>query len=686
MNAQLFIEVGCEELPAGWGLVAREHLAAGVEKLLEGIPHGAVRTWATPRRVAVAVDDVALARPQSEKLVTGPAVDRAFKDGKPTPAAEGFARGKGLSVDALEQVDTPKGRVIAVRIKEGGEPTADRLAVGIEALILGVPFKKTLRWGSGTARWGRPIHYVCAILGGERIPAVVAGLATVDTSTGHRLFPERFHVASAEGWLAGLEAHSVLADPGERKRRIAEGLHAAAALARVQADVPEALLDEVTDLVEWPVVVTCQLPAALMHLPPRLLTESMRVHQRVFPTRDAQGNLAPTFLAVSNNPVGDAPLIAAGNARVLAARFQDARFFYDEDRSVRLDVHGEKLVRMQWVRGLGTMADKAGRLQALGRQLAPRFGVDPEGVARAAALAKADLTTRMVGEFPELQGHVGRLYAAYQGEPAPVALAIEEHYLPRFAGDALPTTDMGRVLALADRLDTLAGCFAIGLIPKGNADPQGLRRAANGVVTLLRDAQSTFPLPELLKVSLSYFQGHAKRPLPEIQGDLVEFLLVRLRAQLLAEGIPTEVADAVLAAGGDDVVRLERRARALRDLASSAEFGPLRVAFRRVMGLTKDHASSEYAPASLVHPAERALHEARVAVAADVERCEADLDYGEALRLMAALKPHVDTLFDGVLVMDPDPEVRGNRLGLLRSVADLFRTVADFTRLSTEGA
>lgn len=683
-TAQLFVEIGCEELPFRWGTLAREHLAVAFGRLLEGIPHGGVRTWATPRRVAVAVDDVALARPLVERLVTGPAADRAFQAGKPTPAAEGFARGRGVSTDQLEIVDGPKGRVVAVRLQEGGEPTVQALAQGLEAAILGVPFPKVMRWGAGPATWARPIHYVCAVLGGAPIPTTVGGLPVGTTSTGHRRYADAFPVTSAEGWLEDLVSHRVMADPVARRSLIEAGLRQAAQEAGVQAEIAPELLDEVTDLVEWPVVVAGRLPAHLMHLPPRLLVESMRVHQRVFPTRDADGRLAPVFLTVSNNPDGDAAVISAGNTRVLEARFQDARFFYDDDRAVRLDAHGTKLGRMQWVRGLGTMAEKASRIQVLTEGLAALLGADPGKVWRAAELAKADLTSRMVGEFPELQGHVGRLYAAHQGEDPEVCLAIEEHYLPRFAGDALPTTPTGRVLALADRLDTLAGCFAIGLVPKGNADPQGLRRAANAVVTLLRQADLPESLAQLFDPALVAFEGAAKRPLAEVRTDLVEFVLVRLRAQLLADGVATELVDAVLAAGGDDVVRLVHRTEALRDLATGADFGPLRVAFRRVMGLTRDHASSAYDPDALAEPAERDLHAVLAAIRADVETSIEDLDYRAALRLLVGLKAPVDLLFDKVLVMDPDLDVRRNRLGLLRSVADLFRAIADFTRLSGE--
>jgi glycyl-tRNA synthetase beta chain len=683
---ELFVEVGCEELPYRWGAIAREALLRNLLVLLAGVPHGESRTWATPRRVAVSIRDVAEGRPEVRKIVTGPPVERAFADGRPTPAAIGFARAKGRNPEDLLLVDTPRGRVIALEVSEGGGKSAALVAAGLEAAIRDIPFPKTLRWGTRPFRWARPIHWVTALYDGERIEAEVAGLPTVTESRGNRRHGEPFPVTGSEGWLADLALRGVCADVAVRRERIRVDLEAAAAGLGVRLDLSDArdLLDEVTDLVEWPVVVAGMLPSALMDLPPRLLKESMRVHQRIFPTMTADGKLGPSFLAVSNNPEGDTAIIAAGNARVLGARFQDARFFFEEDRSVRLEEHGKKLDRMQWVRGLGTMADKTARIGRLGVALALRFGADPDRVARVAALCKADLTTQMVGEFPELQGHMGRLYAASQGMETELALAIEEHWLPRFAGDALPTTPEGRVLALADRLDTLVGCFGIGLVPQGSADPQGLRRAAIGLLAILRDARVPVELGGLADEALVALSGVLKAPPTDLRRDLVDFLLARFRAQAQIEGAPTEVVDAVLAAGGTDPIALSSRIQALFELASKPEFEPLRVAFRRVMGLSKDHDSPDFDASVLEEPAELALVLAFQGVKGRVAEAVARGDHALALALLTTLKPPVDAFFDKVLVMVDDPILRRSRLGLLRAIGDLFRSIADFTRLSGE--
>lgn len=692
MKAELFLAVRCEELPARFVTLAVEQLAQGLQGLLKGLEHGAVRTWATPRRIAVAVADVAPARPVVEQLVLGPAAAAAYRDGQPTPAAVGFARGKGVAVEDLVLVDGPKGQVIAARIQQGGERTVDVVAAGLAELVLGLRFPMSMRWQAGPARWSRPIHEVIALYDGQRIPAVVAGVQTGTTTVGHRLSPAPFEVDGADAWAEGLRRHHVEPDRALRRARIQADLQRAAAEAGAVVQVDEALLDEVTDLVEWPVPVLCTFDRELLDLPPRLLVESMRVHQRVFPLwqQDTPERLDHRFLAVSNHPLGRQPdtaaTIAGGNAKVIGARFHDARFFYAEDRRKRLEEHDATLARMQWIRGGGTMQDKARRVGRLARLLASDLGADREVAERAGRLCKADLATQMVGEFPELQGHVGRLLAGLDGEAEAAALAIEEHYLPRSASDGLPGTPAGRALALADRLDTLAGCFATGIRLKGSSDPLGLRRAAVGLLQLVLDAGLRRPLGELFDEALAGLgeEVQTKGSPAEARDELVDFTLTRLRA-LLREEHDTEVVDAVLDAGGArDPVALSARVRALSELARGPAFGPLKTTFKRVMGLTREHASASYEPADLAHPAEQALHQALDAVIPRARSLSQGLRYGDALAALAELKAPVDALFDQVMVMAEDPAVRATRLGLLRAIADEFHRIADFSLLSAE--
>ena len=671
-TAELFIALRCEELPARYVQTAADGLASGVLALLKGIDHGAVRVWATPRRVAVAVADVAAARPVEEKLITGPPEAAAWRDGAWTKGALGFARGKGVDPSALEIIDSPRGRVLAARVTSGGEQTVDRIRDGIESAVLGIDFGKTMRWGAGKAKWARPIHGLIALYGGTAIEASVAGIESGTETVGHRLTPGPVRVKAADQWVEALADHHVMVDRDARRARIESDLHAAADA--VGAEVGAlSLIDEVVDLVEWPVVVTASFDPELLHLPSRLLVESMGVHQRVFPLF-TDGELQARFLVVTNHPYATAPdvadTIARGNTKVLAARFYDARFFYAEDRKKSLPDHGAALAKMRWIRNGGTMSDKQDRVSRLAARLAPRFGAAPATAARAGALCKSDLATQMVGEFPELQGHVGKLLARHDGEPEAVASAIEEHYLPRFSGDETPSTAAGRATAIADRLDTLTGCFHHGLKPKGSADPLGLRRAAVGVVAVLLDSETRVQLDAL--IAESELDGGA---------DLLAFMMARLRNNMM-ERYPTDLVDAVLATGDRDAVALEGRAAAMAALSETPAFEPLKQTFKRLANITRDHDSTAYDAGALAEPAEQALHSALESVRLAASEDASAGDFSSALAQLSALKAPVDALFEAVMVMAEDPTVRANRLGLLASVGAAFRQIADFKHLS----
>lgn len=674
MSHELFIEVRCEELPARFIATAAADLVKRVTALLSGVDHGEIRTWSSPRRIALSIADVAEGRPTETRLVTGPPERAAFRDGVPTRAAEGFARGRGVDVADLLIVDGPKGKVVAANVQTGGERTTDLITAGLEQAILGIGFPKSMRWGSGSVRWARPIHGVIAQYGEQRIALTVADIPTSTTTLGHRLTPGPIAVRGSASWLEGLRAHNVEPDVAVRRQRIAEQLQQAAAALNGEVQDWD-MLDEVVNLVEWPVVVTASFGEDLLELPPRLLVESMKVHQRVFPVY-INGTLDHHFLVVSNQPFAQqadvSKTIAEGNRRVLTARFYDARFFYAEDRKKGLHAAGQRLSGMQWIRKGGTMADKSQRVAALAEKLSVHFGADAAHAQRAGSLCKNDLATQMVGEFPKLQGHVGNLLAALDGEEPTVAQAIEEHYLPRYQGDALPSSAVGLTLAAADRLDSLVGCFQLGLKPKGSADPLGLRRASIGLLQLLLHSGIRISLPDLLSIAA-----------PDGVPDLEDFLLARLRA-LLSEQFSTELVAAVLATGDRDVVALKARLSAMHTLASSPEFGPLKTTFKRVMGLTKAHSDASYDPANLHAASEQALHAALSAVQSKASAHSEALQYSEALAALSTLKPVVDQFFDDVLVMDDDPVVRHTRLGLLRSIADAFRQIADFTQLSAE--
>ena len=679
--SDLVIEVRCEELPYGMIEPALNALAKGTVDLLEGVEHGLVQTFSTPRRVAVAVSSVAAGRPVEEKLVTGPPLAAAQRDGEWTKAALGFARGKGVDPADLQIVDGPKGQVVGATVRTGGEQTAELVAAGLEKLITGLPFKKSMRWGAGTVRWGRPLHQVVAVFDGRRIPATVAGITTSDVVVGHRRSAASpGPVNDAQTYVAALRDRWVVVDRDERKQTICQLLRDKAASLGLEVPLDDELVEEVTDLVEWPTVVTGAFDADLLALPERLLVESMKVHQRTFPTTK-DGALHNEFLVVSNNPQGDASTIGVGNARVLRARFYDARFFFAEDQKKTLAEHGRGLEKMRWVRKLGTMADKQARLAEQAPRVAAHLGLDATHAARAGFLAKCDLLSQMVGEFDKLQGHMGGIYAARDGEPAQVAVAIEEHYLPRYAGDVLPQSDAGSAVAIADRLDTLCGCFGIGLKPKSSADPQGLRRAANGVLAILLAGGHRVSLSDLVALGGAAFEQQ-----PDAD-ELVAFIKTRLRAILMSDGHRTDLVGAVLEAGGDDAVQLQARVAALSELSAAGEFGPLMTAFKRVLNISKDHTDPSYDRSVFVESAEATLADAYEAAASSVPAAVESLDVASALATMVSMKPAIDAYFDkssGVMVMADDPGLRTARLGLLCAIATLFRSVADFRLIHTE--
>lgn len=661
-DVELFIEVRCEEIPARFVTPALEGLVAGLQKLLGGLLVGEPRVYSTPRRLAISAR-VLPARPRAEKVVTGMPIAQARSGEGWSPAALGFAKKRG--VDPTEIFE--QNGFAAVRTFEGGDLAESIVGAGLEALVLGIPFKKTMRWGESPVRFARPLHDVLCVLGGRRVDATVAGIRTTDLSVGHWLLsPAPFPVSDAARWVSDLRERGVWADRTERQERVSAQLAVAAGAEGLHLQADDALLDEVVNLVESPKVIVGRFPEALLELPPRLLIESMKLNQRYFPLFTQAGKLTNAFLVVTNNPEGNPQLIAEGNARVLAARFDDARFFYAEDRKKTLRQHAERLAGMVWIRGMGTMVERQAEITAAGMRLASRTGADPRVVERLGLVLKADLATSMVGEFPELQGHVGHLLAVIEGyDEAP---ALEEAWLPRFSGDALPRTGAGLALALAERMTLLSRCFEAEMEPKGSADPQGLRRAAVGLVALI------LALPQQEGLSAGALFAEAGVPLP---ATLSAFITARLRAVMLAEGHPTDIVDAVLTARGSDPGAAAARIRGLAGLPKD-ELAAVRTTFRRVAGLAKDHGSAVYALDLLQGEPEYQLHLAVKALGGG-DRPAADM-----LAALRDLRPLVDRFFDGVLVMCDDLPLRANRLGMLRTILDRFSGFAAFSRLGGE--
>nr|WP_225937144.1 glycine--tRNA ligase subunit beta [Myxococcus sp. RHSTA-1-4] len=696
----MLLEVGAEEIPASFIGPALDDLKRVLtERMAEArLKHGDVRVFGTPRRLAVWVKDVADAGEDVVKEVLGPSAKAAFDaQGKPTKAAEKFAEGLKLSVDKLGRTQTAKGEYVSARVEEKGRPAADILQDALHTAVHSVNFRKSMRWADVDVAFARPVQWLVALLGGDVLPVVFGDVRSGRTTYGHRfLAPGAIELKAPADYEAALEKAHVVPDITKRRALLVEKLAAAAKVAGGRLMEDEALVDQVTNLVELPSPVVGSFEARHLDLPPEVLVQEMKSHQRYFSLVDGAGKLLPKFIAVSNTPVRDEQLSLRGYQRVLASRLADGRFFFDEDRKTPLMDRVEKLGRVVWQGQLGTYLEKVERFRSLAVWLAQQAGRAGESatIERAATLAKADLVTGMVGEFPELQGVMGREYARAGGEPEPVALAIFEHYLPRGAEDALPTQDAGALIGIADRLDSLCGIFAIGKAPTGAADPFALRRACIAIIRLVLGRGYRFSLSaavdealRLLAPKLANVKRKAGEPAPREQ--VLEFFRARLKA-LWAEQYRTDVVEAVLAAGFDDLVAARKRLEALSLIVGRADFQPLAVAFKRVANIVekqgKDVKGGQINPQKLVDEPERHLHTAFTQARNTVTGLVQADDFAGALREITGLKPAVDTFFDKVMVMAEDKELRENRIRLLTEIGALFNQVADFSKIQAETA
>ncbi|MFP2931267.1 glycine--tRNA ligase subunit beta [Pyxidicoccus sp. 3LG] len=700
MARDLLLEVGAEEIPASFIGPALEDLRRVLtERMAEArLKHGEVRVFGTPRRLAVWVKGVADSGEDVVKEVLGPSAKAAFDaQGKPTKAAEKFAEGLKLSVDTLGRTTTAKGEYLSARVEEKGRPAADILQDALHTAVHSINFRKSMRWADVDVAFARPVQWLVALLGGDVLSVVFGDVKSGRTTYGHRfLSPGAIELKSPGDYEAALEKAHVVADVAKRRALLVERLAAAAKQAGGQLLDDAALVDQVTNLVEQPSPVVGTFEARHLDLPPEVLVQEMKSHQRYFSLLDGEGKLLPRFIAVSNTPVRDEQLSLRGYQRVLASRLADGRFFFDEDRKTPLIDRVEKLGRVVWQGQLGTYLEKVERFRTLAVWLAGQAGRAGEGatIERAATLAKADLVTGMVGEFPELQGVMGREYAKASGEPDAVALAIYEHYLPRGAEEALPTQDAGAFIGLADRLDSLCGIFAIGKAPSGAADPFALRRACIAIIRLVLGRGYRFSLSaavdealRLLGPKIANVKRKAGEPAPREQ--VLEFFRGRLKA-LWGEQHRTDVVEAVLAAGFDDLVAARKRLEALSLLVGRADFQPLAAAFKRVVNIVekqgRDVKGGETNPQKLVDEPERHLHTAFTQARNTVAGLVKTDDFAGALREITGLKPAVDTFFDKVMVMAEDKELRENRIRLLTEIGALFNQVADFSKIQAEVA
>lgn len=690
MKAPLLIEIGVEELPPKAMRRLADAFAEGVARGLDdiGVEHGPATRYATPRRLAVAIAAVAAETQPAAVEKAGPTVAIAFDaSGQPTAAAEGFARSCGTTVAALEREDSDKGERLVYRSTEPGRPLSELLQRIVDDALRGLPIPKRMRWGSSEAAFVRPVHWVVALHDAAVVPIEVFGEHAGRTTYGHRFHhPAGIELARSSEYADCLfDPGHVVVDPDARKARIIEQVHAAAAARSGQALIDDALAEEVAALVEWPVGVTGRFDARFLELPREVLIATLQGHQRYFPIADENGALQAAFVTIANIESTDVAQVIAGNERVVRPRLADALFFWEQDKRRGLAGHIDGLARVSFQKALGTLADKSARVGQLMSELNAVVGADESAVKRTADLAKTDLLTEMVGEFPELQGVMGRYYALADGEPDTVANALAEQYAPVGAGAPIAATQLGRLLALADRLDTLAGIFAIGKRPSGDRDPFALRRAALGVLRTLIEAELPIDLAAALESALK------RQPVDVPQDTLATlwtFHMERLRGYYAERSIGADRFDAVAALELTDLTDFEARVRAVDAFTALPAAAVVCAAHKRIRNILRRNSESDavdaFSPEAITEPAERALAAAADAEDRAIEAAMNERRYEAALERVAALADPLDAFFEQVMVMSDDPALRRNRLALLQRLDALCRQVADVSRLSLE--
>ncbi|MFK5927575.1 MAG: glycine--tRNA ligase subunit beta [Desulfuromusa sp.] len=687
MSAELFLELGTEEIPAGLIPLALQDIQKQLCQELEHarISFGEVQTFATPRRLAISIKDVARVQQRQDLKITGPPVRIAFdSEGNPTKAAEGFARTNGVAVADLKTIKSPKGEYLFIsKVIEGGETTTELRQI-LPRVVSKISFKKSMRWKDLEVRFARPMHWIVAVYDGQVVPFTFGDLQSGNLSRGHRFMaPGEFTITGVADYLLQAEQHHVIPEIAKRRRLIEKQLGQLAQNLGGQINQDDELLEEVSFLVESPQALAGSIEDQFLQLPQELLITSMREHQRYFTLIDQQGKLLPHFITIANTHATDPQVVIAGNERVLRARLSDAMFFWQEDQKNKLETRLEALKKVVYQAKLGTSFEKVERFTKLATDLAQQ--ISPETVAltkRAATLAKCDLETGMVYEFPELQGVMGREYALQEGEDPRIATAIYEHYLPIQAGGELPGDDIGAFVSLADKIDTICGCFSVGLIPTGTADPYALRRSAIGLLAIILDRGYPISIPQLVAKSVALLETKRQRIAEEIVADVIEFIRLRLVNMLSGKDYPGDVIDAVLSASFDEPADALDRIKALSALKRLDNFEPLAVAFKRVENIIKEGLDQPVDPALLTEDCEKILFENLQEVEAKVKKYISERDYTQALSIIAGLRPPVDAFFESVMVMVDDEAVKKNRLALLTSIAGLFKGIADFRRIA----
>lgn len=684
---KLLMEIGCEEIPSRFIPRAMEQLENEAASLLaeNRLKHGLIETWATPRRLVIQVSDLGMKQPDLVEKVKGPPVDRAYDDqGQPTKALQGFIKNHGVTMEQIEEETIKKARYIVVEKEVAGIDTTELLPDLLPRLIQKLNFPRPMYWQSKEVRFARPIRWILALYKNEPIYFNFAGIEAGQLTYGHRfLAPGPFEIDSVENYFRCLEKNYIVVDQERRRSMILEQLEEKAEEKGGKALVEEGLLEEVTYLVEYPVAVDGTFDPAFLDLPQEVPITSMQNHQRYFPVVEKDsGKLMPCFVGISNNRFHEN--IRKGYAKVLQARLADGRFFFNEDRKESLENYVEKLNGVIFLEQLGSVDKKRERLIKLAEIIGTKINIPVEQIEKAkrtAHLCKADLVTNMVKEFPELQGVMGREYAALSGEEKEVATAIYEHYQPRFTGDEMPATVEGALVSLADRIDTLAGCFAIGIQPTGSQDPYALRRQAQGAVAILLGFKMEISLEEYINAALDALENTLQLDAGQraiVKNNLYDFLIQRIRFVLRDRGTDHDVTEAVLAVPFRSTYDLFKKASVLEDYMKGPLLDDVIIAYNRVANLSQKAEGHDIEKKLFEHASEKELFSSLKTAEGAINEIS---NYDEALEHLQHLKLPVDHFFDNVMVMTEDQELRDNRLNLLAALKRTFNRVADFSKL-----
>jgi len=689
----LLLEIGTEEIPAGYIEPALEFLSSTIlQKMTDArIEHGNAQVFGTPRRLAIEVQQVADKQKSLTSEVLGPPEKVGFdENGNPTTAALKFAEKVGVSVNALKIKETKKGRYVCARVAERGQATRTLLKTILPEVILTTPFPKTMKWAELNITFARPIHYIVALLGNQVISFEVGATKSGRHSFGHYFMqPKKVKIASSDDYVKTLKDAQVVIDFEERRKLVEKEINKAAKGVGGKILPDEELIDINKNLVEFPIATAGNFDKAFLEVPGEVLITAMRHHQKYFAVVDDSGNLMPSFVAVNNTRTKDMKLVATGHERVLRARLSDAQFFFKSDVQESMDEWVERLKGVLFQAKLGTMYEKVQRVQKIAAYLADAAGQKEnvkKQLLRAAWLCKADLVSQVVYEFPNLQGVMGRNYASIKKEPKAVAVAIEEHYRPTYSGGPLPETEIGGLLSIADKIDSICGFFSVGLIPTGASDAYALRRQGIGIIQIMNDRGFSFSLRKLIEKSLSIYGIKGTKKIKEIADPIYTFIQNRVTYQLVEEGFSKDVIAAIADADTDHVPNVWNRARALQDLKAAADFEPLAVAFKRVVNIIKKAdlpAKKKVDEKLFEHESEKALYSAYKDLKGKVSNHLAKGHFDKALREIAKLRDPVDAFFDGVMVMAKEKKIRNNRLSLLWLISEMFGLFADFSKIST---